>query len=250
MSTKQQAGVFYSRDRQKYQVCEQAMRVSTSHVIDGALGVEGQERACIMLINRIIAVNIITGLLLVACGGATTGNYVVNTPSNSLSCESVTPGVSLAEDFVCAHNQVRATPPALQPPPQPPLPSVSWSGALAEYAQAHANKCDFVHSDDALRTATFGEWVGENLAANTGTKTAALVVASWAGEAVDYDYATNTCAVGAVCGHYTQLVWRNSIEIGCARTLCPVLQSAGFSNAEFWVCNYRPGGNIVGQKPY
>ena len=41
-------------------------------------------------------------------------------------------------------------------------------------------------------------------------------VAYWAAESSDYDYATNTCAPGQVCGHYTQMVWRSTSNIGCA----------------------------------
>lgn len=200
--------------------------------------------------RRSMGLSVVSGIILVSCGGASGFNTMVNNPNSLANCAGLIPGQSLADDFVCANNQVRATPPDPQPLPQPSLPAVSWNTELAAFAQAHADNCNFVHSDDALRTATFGEWVGENLAANTGTRGPAEVVASWAAEALDYDYSSNTCAAGKVCGHYTQLVWRSSIEIGCAMSVCPTLQGTGFSNAQFWVCNYRPGGNIIGQKPY
>ncbi|MEM6522020.1 MAG: CAP domain-containing protein, partial [Cyanobacteria bacterium P01_C01_bin.70] len=41
------------------------------------------------------------------------------------------------------------------------------------------------------------------------------VVAAWVAEKADYDYASNSCASGKVCGHYTQIVWRETTAVGC-----------------------------------
>ena len=70
-------------------------------------------------------------------------------------------------------------------------------------------------------------------------------VTAWADEKVDYTYATNTCAAGKVCGHYTQLVWRATQKVGCALQNCPALQYPSSI-----VCDYGPGGNFNGQLPY
>ena len=43
-------------------------------------------------------------------------------------------------------------------------------------------------------------------------------------------------------GHYTQVVWRDTQEVGCA-----VATAAG---NDVLVCRYWPAGNIWGQKPY
>jgi hypothetical protein len=48
------------------------------------------------------------------------------------------------------------------------------------------------------------------------------------------------------CGHYTQVVWRNTERVGCGYSTC---QAQGF-NFEVWVCNYDPPGNFIGQAPY
>jgi len=70
------------------------------------------------------------------------------------------------------------------------------------------------------------------------------VVDSWGKEKADYDYASNSCAPGKTCGHYTQIVWRDTKEVGCAVTVCEdTLQ-------QVWVCQYQPAGNWVGRKPY
>jgi pathogenesis-related protein 1 len=69
------------------------------------------------------------------------------------------------------------------------------------------------------------------------------VVDTWAAEKVNYNYQTNTCTPGEVCGHYTQLVWAATTEVGCGYAVCA-------NNSQVWVCNYSPPGNVSGQKPY
>ncbi|XP_008798894.2 pathogenesis-related protein PRB1-2-like [Phoenix dactylifera] len=134
------------------------------------------------------------------------------------------------EDFVSAHNAARA---AVNVGP------VSWDSTVAAYAQNYANQrigdCKLVHS---------GGPYGENLVGGPGAEvTAADAVKLWVGEKQWYNYNSNTCAAGKVCGHYTQVVWRASTSIGCARVKC----SGG---GIFITCNYKPAGNIVGQRPY
>ncbi|EMS67474.1 Pathogenesis-related protein PRB1-3 [Triticum urartu] len=60
----------------------------------------------------------------------------------------------------------------------------------------------------------------------------------------NYHLNTNTCDAGKVCGHYTQVVWRKSTRIGCARVVC-----AG-NRGVFITCNYNPPGNFNGERPF
>lgn len=53
---------------------------------------------------------------------------------------------------------------------------------------------------------------GENLAAGLGNFTGLDAVKLWVDEKQDFNYKTNFC-----CSHYTQVVWRNSVRLGCAR---------------------------------
>jgi uncharacterized protein YkwD len=140
--------------------------------------------------------------------------------------------------MTAAHNQVRAN---VSPAANPALPPLTWSSTVAATAQAWANGCKFTHS---------GGSYGENIYATTGSATPAAVVSSWASEVSDYDYATNACS--GVCGHYTQVVWRDSLRLGCGVANCTTGSPFGSGGGawQLWVCNYDPPGNYTGNKPY
>jgi hypothetical protein len=149
-----------------------------------------------------------------------------------------------AQTWLDTQNAVRH---AAKPTPVPPLADFTWSSGAAAVAQDWANRCTYQHN--AGRGAR-----GENIAASAppGTWSIADAVAAWAGEASFYDYATNSCTAGQDCGHYTQIVWRDSIRVGCAHQACTVNSPFGARNPtwDFWVCDYEPPGNVVGQRPY
>lgn len=135
------------------------------------------------------------------------------------------------QDFVNAHNRARA---------QVGVGPMTWDSRVASFAQNYANQrrgdCRMMHSQNRP--------YGENLASGSGfVITGVDAVNMWVGEKADYDYNSNTCAPNKVCGHYTQVVWSNSVRLGCARVQCN-------NGAWFVTCNYDPPGNYVGQKPY
>jgi hypothetical protein len=152
--------------------------------------------------------------------------------------------------FVDAHNQARSGP--LTPPPSPALPPVSWDAILADSVYNYALKCQGsggLLDHNANRSTDYqalggSGYVGENIYGSSGSSTtpAADAVMLWMSEASSYDYATNS---GNNTGHYTQVVWRASVRIGCAIVDCPALT---YHNTV--ICDYAPGGNITGQKPY
>ncbi|KAK6945914.1 CAP domain [Dillenia turbinata] len=131
------------------------------------------------------------------------------------------------QDYLNPHNAARA---AVGVAP------LTWDDKLAAYALNYANQrkdCAMKHSDGPY---------GENIAAGSGDFSGARASQLWIDEKPHYDYASNSC-VGGPCGHYTQVVWRNSHRIGCARVQC---------NNGWWFvsCNYDPPGNYVGERPY
>ncbi len=128
------------------------------------------------------------------------------------------------------------------PVPSPALPALTWNTSAATTAQTWANNCQFAHNPNRGN-------LGENIYASTSQPTAAQAVQSWASEAQFYTLSTNTCT--QVCGHYTQLVWRNTTSVGCAMSRCTT--NSPFSGSPTWylvVCDYSPPGNFIGQRPY
>ncbi len=146
----------------------------------------------------------------------------------------------LDDEALAAHDLVRAR---AIPVPVPALESMVWDDAAAALADDWARTCRWAHSG------TPG--YGENLFATTQTDTKiGEVVARWASEAADYSYATNRCAPGKMCGHYTQLVWRQSTGVGCASAICDTGSPFGSGRWLNWVCEYVPAGNVIGFRPY
>ena len=159
-------------------------------------------------------------------------------------------------EWLDPHNSVRAGTfggVTLSPVPSPALPPLGWSASAEAVARAWAAGCVYQHNGGR---GADGVPRGENIAATApadrADATPAYVVGLWAGEWPDYSYATNSCAAGKVCGHYTQVVWRNTTRVGCARARCTVNSPFGssFPTWDFFVCNYEPPGNYGGQKPY
>ncbi len=150
--------------------------------------------------------------------------------------------ITQQDEMVAAHNKFRT---------EVGVPGIKWSVSLAEIAQTYANKqkavgCKMKHSG--------AKGLGENIywasaiTYSSGKSkpqdiTSTKVTDSWGSEKANYTYSSNSCASGKVCGHYTQIVWKDSTEVGCGKAVCA-------DNSQFWVCNYTPPGNYTGQKPY
>jgi pathogenesis-related protein 1 len=149
-----------------------------------------------------------------------------------------------ANALVASHNKWRA---------EVGTPALKWSDALAKSSQAWADtlkvKCAQQHST--------GDDYGENIfwgsplsimSSTGGLQTSVQnihardIVDSWGEEKKWYDYQSNSCK-GGVCGHYTQVVWKDTTEVGCGMVICN-------NKAQIWVCQYKKPGNFRGQRPY
>jgi len=134
------------------------------------------------------------------------------------------------KEFIDAHNNWRA---------EVGVPPLVWSEDLENYAAEWAVKkgledCNMEHRTDHL--------YGENLYWSSGMDFYPKgAVDSWGSEIKDYHGEVVGQSNGVV-GHYTQVVWRTTTEVGCAAFKC--------GSALLVVCNYNPPGNYVGQHPY
>ncbi|MEZ4365074.1 MAG: CAP domain-containing protein [Kofleriaceae bacterium] len=180
--------------------------------------------------------NLLTSLVIVvaACGaptgpaptgpaaGATPGVRVVGDDVGATGPDSAPAGEPAA--ILTAHNRYRAA---------HCVPPLAWSAELAAVAQRWANHlrdagCAFEHSGDKY---------GENLAAGTtGYLGAESSVDMWYREIELYDFARGGFSMQT--GHFTQVVWRGTTQVGCGSAQCGGMTT--------WVCNYDPPGNWEG----
>ena len=147
--------------------------------------------------------------------------------------------------IVAAHNKWRA---------QVGVGKLSYSPALAASSQAWAdnlkqsNQCRMRHSSPDGKYGENLYWASAVVWSDGRRELqkvpSAKPVDSWGSEIHDYDYASNSCKPGKMCGHYTQMVWKTSTRVGCAIAVCED------SREQVWVCQYQPAGNVVGSKPY
>jgi pathogenesis-related protein 1 len=132
------------------------------------------------------------------------------------------------------------------------VPPLTWSSSLANTAQVYADKLKTTQACKMIHSHTNG--LGENLfwasALTYSNGSSAIQVVSptkaveeWGSEKADYNYTANACTKGKMCGHYTQVVWKDTTQVGCGKAICT-------DNSQIWVCNYTPAGNFIGQKPY
>ncbi|KAJ6575632.1 CAP domain-containing protein [Mycena vulgaris] len=129
--------------------------------------------------------------------------------------------------YLKGHNSIRA---------QHGAKPLTWSDNAAAKAQQWANGCVFKHSGGTLGP------FGENLAAGTGDFSIAAAVKAWTDEVSEYNPSNPQPS------HFTQVVWKGTTQVGCAVATCDNI-FPGFGPAQFYVCEYSPAGNVIGQFP-
>lgn len=135
---------------------------------------------------------------------------------------------SFQDEIVQRHNTLRAKHSA---------PALVWSADVAKVAQDWANR---IAREDRMHHRQPNKY-GENIfwisgAAATGN----MVTDSWYSEIKDYNYAHPGFSMKT--GHFTQVVWKDSKEIGCG-------MATSRRGGHYVVCNYNPPGNYQGRFP-
>ncbi|MFK7948819.1 MAG: CAP domain-containing protein [Saprospiraceae bacterium] len=156
-------------------------------------------------------------------------------PSNETIVKNTTTGSDYSQaeaaEMVKRHNYHRS---------EAGVSNIKWSNKVAQYAQKWANhlaatSCDLEHS-------TSGEY-GENLFwGYGGNYTPTRISDAWASEKADWKGGKVTLRNYSKVGHYTQMIWYNTTEIGCGKAICS-------DGSEIVVCSYNPPGNVIGQNP-
>ncbi len=131
----------------------------------------------------------------------------------------------MAQQWVDAHNKYRK---------MHGVPNVTWSAEIAKSAEKFAKNCPQEHAETEY---------GENMSWGHNGESIEDVVGRWYKEESRYDYQKNAYQSNA--GHFSQLVWKSTTEIGCAvQTNC---KYKGNTYPKMYVCRYNPAGNMGGQ---
>ena len=147
------------------------------------------------------------------------------------------PRSNFVERVLSAHNREREAV-GLKP--------MKWSPELANSANSWANHLARISRLEHSPEPWGAEPEGENLWAGTaGFYQPEAMVGLWIDEKRDFKpgiFPDNSRSGDAEkVGHYTQVVWGQSLEVGCA------LQRGLVE--DFLVCRYKVAGNVLGQSP-
>ena len=120
------------------------------------------------------------------------------------------------------------------------IPNLTWNEEIAAYAEEWV--LQLAEEDNSIHHRSRDNY-GENISwISDMPDDISEGVAMWNEEKVYFKYKP----IGndwAKAGHYTQVIWKNTTQVGCG---CATSKSGAF----FFVCNYDPPGNYMGQKPY
>jgi hypothetical protein len=140
--------------------------------------------------------------------------------------------------LLAAHNRER-TAAGIQP--------LAWSDTLAadaaQWAETLADMNDLEHAEDEDENDPQGEnlWLGTRASYSPEE-----MVGMWVEEKRDFKAGVfpDNSRTGNLedVGHYTQLMWRDTAKVGCAKS--------GNDENEVLVCRYATAGNVIGERPF
>ena len=181
----------------------------------------------------------VKGLLATVCAVAVpfTATARSTATANIASTTHSQPGASEAERLLAIHNGERA---------RLGLPELQWNASLArdadDYARVLLERGALQHSSIADRKGN-----GENLWMGTaGVWNPDAMIGMFLDERRYYLHAAfpDVSLTGnwSDVGHYTQVVWKDTREVGCA------IDSG--KGMDVLVCRYSPAGNVLGKSPF
>ncbi|MGV8915139.1 MAG: CAP family protein [Kaistella sp.] len=143
-----------------------------------------------------------------------------------------------ANEALAFHNRIRM---------EVGVSPLQWSVELSEYAQEWANYltttggCQLIHRSEMGRNA---KKFGENLALiRSESHSGKDASKNWYNEITKFRNEVLNQSNWYVAGHYSQMVWRKTKQLGMGTANCS-------DGSWIIVANYNPGGNMLGEKAY
>ncbi|MCT7953457.1 CAP domain-containing protein [Ancylothrix sp. C2] len=154
---------------------------------------------------------------------------------SNVNPSATTSQISMSQEILNAHNQYRA---------EVGVTPLTWSETLANHAQEWA---DYLASLGGKLEHSQNTGEGENLwMGSSGYFSYTQMIESFGNEKqyfVDGIFPdVSSTGEWQDVGHYTQVVWSNTTEVGCA-----IVRVNG---NDILVCRYNPPGNFIGQRPF
>ncbi|EMG49973.1 RBE1 Repressed by EFG1 protein 1 [Candida maltosa Xu316] len=166
---------------------------------------------------------------------STTSSSSTVASSTNIDNSGPTEDIQFANDILQIHNYYRDL---------HQVGPLEWNNTLYEFAKNYANTA-FDCSNLQLTHSNYPPY-GENLAAGY-VGGISPVQDGWYGSEIGLvptwdpiDYTPST-------GHLTQLLWRSSTQLGCARYNCSPPTNGGPNWRQITVCSYYPRGNVIGK---
>merc|ERR1712055_649576 len=147
------------------------------------------------------------------------------------------------EAILAKHNQLRRKVAKGEEANQPTAANMRemvWSSELEKIAQSWADNCEFKHNKN--RGENIGWSANSRIQDKTAVENEALaMIPRFYDEVVKFNSKNiNPFEYTKSTGHYTQLVWADTDEVGCGL----VYYKNGRMNEVFLVCNYKVAGNV------
>lgn len=152
--------------------------------------------------------------------------------------------------IVKLHNSLRAQ----VSPPATDMLALRYDEELARVARDYSRQCQHGYNPSAYTD--LYDMPGESMYLTSGvtanmTRVLHRAINKWFSGRKNYSYEKIKC-VKRPCGQYTEMVWAENEAIGCGVTTCRNMRikSRLFARVQVVVCNYGPGGNYRGERPY
>uniref|UniRef100_A0AAY4AN51 ShKT domain-containing protein n=1 Tax=Denticeps clupeoides TaxID=299321 RepID=A0AAY4AN51_9TELE len=134
------------------------------------------------------------------------------------------------QEIVDQHNNFRR----VVKPSASNMLKMTWSQTVADSAQQWVNQCQLTHGPVSSRMVG-GMSCGENLFLASKPYSWTEVITAWHSEVQNYHFPTGSTN-GRPIGHYTQVVWYSSYQVGCGAAQCGNLYFYGCQYFRAYVC--------------